>query len=80
MICPPVNPIGRANSERFFLVKFSIIKKSFRVFDGEHLYECKTHKSNINRIKKIVLRDKGSLYVKIRPTGVGYVLDEELFN
>ena len=50
----------------------------FRLFDGEHWYECKTHKNNINRIKDIALRDNGSLYVKIRQSGLGYVLDEPL--
>ena len=65
---------------RFACIRISYTNRSFKLFDGEHLYECKTHKSNINRIKKIALRDKGSLYVKIRPSGIGYVLDEELFN
>lgn len=63
---------------RFTCMSISITKKSFRLFDGEHWYECKTHKQNIKRIKEIALRDKGSLYVKIRPTGLGYVLDEQL--
>ena len=63
---------------RFSCTSISSTNKSFRVFDGEHWYECKTHKNNINRIKDIALRDKGSLYVKIRPSGIGYVLDEEL--
>lgn len=63
---------------RFTCMSISTTKKSFRLFDGEHWYECKTHKNNINRIKELALRDKGSLYVKIRPSGVGYVLDEEL--
>lgn len=65
---------------RFACMNISTTKKSFRLFDGEHLYECKVHKQNIKRIKDIALRDKGSLYVKIRPSGIGYVLDEELFN
>lgn len=63
---------------RFVCMSISTTKKSFRLFDGEHWYELKTHKNNINRIKNIALRDKGSIYVKIRPTGLGYVLDEEL--
>ena len=65
---------------RFNCVSLSITNKSFRVFDGEHWYEFKTNKNNIKRIKEIALRDKGSLYVKIRCIGIGYVLDEELFN
>lgn len=63
---------------RYPCISISIAKKSFRLFDGDYWYECKTHKQSIKRIKDIALRDKGSLYVKIRPTGLGYVLDEEL--
>lgn len=63
---------------RFICMSISTINKSFRLFDGEHWYEIKTTKHNIKRIKEIALRDKGSLYVKIRSTGLGYVLDEEL--
>ena len=63
---------------RFICLSISITKKSFRLFDGDYWYECKTHKQSIKRIKEIALRDKGSLYVKIRPSGLGYVLDEEL--
>ena len=65
---------------RYSCVSISTIKKSFRLFDGNYWYECKTNKQSIKRIKDIALRDNGSLYVKIRPTGIGYVLDEELFN
>ena len=51
----------------------------FRLFDGEHWYELNTiNKNEIQRIKRIALRDKGSLYVKIRPSGIGYILDEPL--
>ena len=65
---------------RFACMNISTTKKSFRLFDGNYWYGFKTNKNNIKRIKDIALRDKGSLYVKIRPSGVGYVLDEELFN
>lgn len=63
---------------RFTCMSISTTKKSFRLFDGDYWYECKTHKQSIKRIKDIALRDRGSLYVKIRPSGLGYVLDEEL--
>ena len=63
---------------RYPCISISITKKSFRLFDGEHWYECKTNRQNIERIKHIALRDKGSLYVKIRQCGLGYVLDEPL--
>lgn len=63
---------------RFTCMSISTSNKSFRLFDGEQWYEFKTYKNNINKIKEIALRDKGSLYVKIRPTGLGYVLDEEI--
>ena len=63
---------------RYSCTSISTTKKSFRVFDGEHWYEFKTNKNNIKRIKDIALRDKGSLYVKIRPSGIGYILDEPL--
>ena len=63
---------------RFTCMSISTSNKSFRLFDGEHWYEIKTTKHNIKKIKEIALRDKGSLYVNIRPSGVGYVLDEEL--
>ena len=63
---------------RFTCMSISFTEKSFRLFDGEHWYECKTHKNNIQKIKDIALRDKGSLYVNIRPSGVGYILDDTL--
>lgn len=63
---------------RFVCMSISITNKSFRLFDGKQWYEFKTNKQSIKRIKDIALRDKGSLYVKIRVTGIGYVLDEEL--
>lgn len=63
---------------RFVCMSISYTKKSFKLFDGENWYECKTHKNNIQKIKELALRDKGSLYIKLRPTGLGYVLDEQL--
>ena len=63
---------------RFVCMNISITKKSFRLFDGDYWYEIKTTKQSIKRIKDIALRDKGSLYVKIRPSGLGYILDEPL--
>ena len=65
---------------RYSCTSISTINESFKLFDGERWYEFKTNKNNIKRIKEIALRDKGSLYVKIRCIGIGYVLDEELFN
>lgn len=63
---------------RFICMSISSTEKSFRLFDGEQWYECKTHKNNIQKIKELALRDKGSLYVKIKDTGLGYVLDNVL--
>lgn len=51
---------------------------SFRLITDDGWIELKATKDNIQRIKAIALRDKGSLYVKIRPSGIGYVLDERL--
>lgn len=51
---------------------------SFRLITDDGWLELKATKDNIQRIKAIALRDKGSLYVKIRPSGIGYVLDERL--
>lgn len=51
---------------------------SFRLITDDGWLELKATKDDIKRIKNIALRDKGSLYVKIRPSGVGYVLDERL--
>lgn len=50
----------------------------FRLFTDSGWVELKATKDDIQRIKAIALRDKGSLYVKIRPSGIGYVLDERL--
>lgn len=63
---------------RFTCISISTIKQSFRLFDGGYWYEFKTDEQSIRRIKDIALRDKGSLYVKIRPSGLGYILDETL--
>ena len=40
--------------------------------------ECLVNKNDINRIKKMACRDKGSLYVNIDETGHGVIYDEEL--
>lgn len=50
----------------------------FRLFTDDGWLELEANKDDIQRIKAIALRDKGSLYVKIRPCGEGYVLDERL--
>lgn len=50
----------------------------FRIFTDDGWIELKATKDSIQRIKAIALRDKGSLYVKIRPSGMSYVLDERL--
>ena len=63
---------------RFVCMSILSTEKSFRLFDGEQWYNFKTTEHNINRIKELALRDKGSLYVKIKDTGLGYVLDEVL--
>lgn len=63
---------------RFTCISISTINKSFRLFDGDYWYEFKTNRYSIKRIKDIALRDNGSLYVKIRQSGLGYVLDEPL--
>lgn len=63
---------------RFICMSISSTEKSFRLFDGEQWYMFKTTEHNINRIKELALRDKGSLYVKIKGTGLGYVIDEPL--
>ena len=50
----------------------------FKILTDNGWLELRTTKDSIQRIKAIALRDKGSLYVKITPSGVGYVLDREL--
>lgn len=50
----------------------------FKLFTDDGWLELKATKDDIKRIKDIALRDKGSLYVKIKQSGVGYILDEPL--
>lgn len=50
----------------------------FKLFTGDGWLELKATKDDIKRIKDIALRDKGSLYVKIKQSGIGYILDEPL--
>ena len=52
--------------------------ESFVILTDEGWLELKATKEDTERIKRIAIRDKGSLYVKIRPSGFGYVLDEQL--
>lgn len=51
---------------------------SFKILTDNGWLELRATKGNIQKIKAMALRDKGSLYVKIEPSGVGYVLDREL--
>lgn len=51
---------------------------SFKILTDNGWFELRATKDSIQRIKAIALRDKGSLYVEIKPSGVGYVLDREL--
>lgn len=51
---------------------------SFKILTDNGWLELRATKDSIQRIKAIALRDKGSLYVKIEPSGVGYVMDMEL--
>ena len=51
---------------------------SFKILTDNGWLELRATKDNIQRIKAIALRDKGSLYVEIEPSGVGYVFDREL--
>lgn len=51
---------------------------AFRILTGDGWLELKATKDSIQRIKAMALRDKGSLYVEIEPSGVGYVLDKQL--
>ena len=51
---------------------------SFKILTDNGWLELRATKESIQRIKAIALRDKGSLYVEIEPSGVGYVLDREL--
>lgn len=48
------------------------------VFDGVYWTEIKINQKSIKRVRGIAIRDKGSLYINLRPSGVGYILDEKL--
>ena len=54
------------------------VNESFVILTENGWLELKAEKEDTERIKRIAIRDKGSLYVKIRPSGFGYVLDEPL--
>lgn len=54
------------------------VNESFVILTDGGWVELKATKEDTERIKRIAIRDKGSLYVKIRPSGFGYVLDEPL--
>lgn len=54
------------------------VNGSFKILTDNGWLELRANKESIQRIKAIALRDKGSLYVEIEPSGVGYVLDREL--
>lgn len=51
---------------------------SFKVLTDNGWLELRATKDNIQKIKALALRDKGSLYVEIESSGVGYVMDREL--
>ena len=51
---------------------------SFKILTDNGWLELRATKDSIQKIKAIALRDKGSLYVEIEPSGVGYVIDREL--
>lgn len=50
----------------------------FKILTDKGWLELRATKDSIQRIKAIALRDKGSLYVEIESSGVGYVLNREL--
>ena len=54
------------------------VNGSFKILTDNGWLELRTTKDSIQKIKAIALRDKGSLYVEIEPSGVGYVMDMEL--
>ena len=54
------------------------VNGSFKILTDNGWLELRTTKDSIQKIKAIALRDKGSLYVEIEPSGVGYVIDREL--
>lgn len=49
----------------------------FTILTDEGWVHLKAHTNDLKRLKGIASRDKGSIYLRIRPSGVGYVLDEE---
>lgn len=49
----------------------------FTILTDEGWVHLKVHTNDVQRLRDIASRDKGSLYLRIRPSGVGYVLDEE---
>lgn len=51
---------------------------AFKILTDDGWLELKATKDNIQRIKAMALRDKGSLYVEIKSSGAGYVLDNQL--
>ena len=51
---------------------------SFKILTDNGWLELRATKDNIQKIKAMALRDKGSLYVEIASSGVGYVLDKQL--
>lgn len=54
-------------------------EKTFTVLDGFDYFKIKVEtEADIERIERIACRDRGSLYVKIRPNKLGYVLDEPI--
>ena len=54
------------------------VNGSFKILTDNGCLELRATKDSIQKIKAIALRDKGSLYVEIEPSGVGYVFDREL--
>lgn len=69
--------IGVAN--RHPVISFKEKTGHFRIFDGEQWIELKVcNECDIKRVKEMAERDKGSLYLKVRAVGHGYILDEEL--
>ena len=54
------------------------VNGSFKILTDNGCLELRTTKDSIQKIKAIALRDKGSLYVEIEPSGAGYVFDREM--
>lgn len=54
-------------------------EKTFTILDGFDYFKIKVNTdADIERVKNIACRDRGSLYIKIRPNKLGYVLDEPI--